>query len=742
MLRAQLERLAEILLEYEELLGPAEREPARYAVGPVVSRAVALLAHRVRPLARRFGLSRGARGTARASARPARSSTPRRTCSRTRSTRSRGSRARRASRCACSPRRARRRRGARLRRGGRDPAEQLRPRLFEPRFTTKAPGRGSGLGLHLARRLMARHGGERVPRRRARSRPPPLGGDRVLHRGRGAAGRGRHDPRHRRRAVTRADCSARSPRPSPLAAAAARLGTPRWPRARGSARAGPGRAARVRRAAPPGAVPLRGPPERAAGHPRPRRRTRAPSSGPRSVRPRSRRQRPARRATTRASRSRSSGMSRAIPSSAPVAVLLLARGAALAARGRRPGAPARLGRRAPHHGRAGAARARARRRSGAARQRATGRSRPSRSPRARGGSTRFGGSPAAASPRATTPPGDHVPRVAIVSAVAHGDARLRGRLGRHPDVGRGRRAGPRRARDADHPPDRRPDVRSARGGARRGRGGPGRRPAGRARGAPGVPAHRPARAGDPAPARGPRAHGRARRPRGEGAGGRLRGRAARRRAPRRRAGVRALARHRRRRPSARRARTRRSGPAARPRRRGAPHHPAPRRAGLPRRPPRRGGRRTARARRGVVRPGRARRRRRAGGRDRAGARRGREPGPGRALARGRRRRPHRRRASAARASSSGGSRRARRCAATRPSSPRAPPALGIAGSRALPLRPGAPASVRFAPRAVVRGDGVREAVLRVSVADRFGNAELGRTGRERAAWPGRRRRGA
>ncbi len=49
------------------------------------------------------------------------------------------------------------------------------------------------------------------------------------------------------------------------------------------------------------------------------------------------------------------------------------------------------------------------------------------------------------------------------------------------------------------------------------------------------------------------------------------------------------------------------------------------------------------------------------------------------------------------------------------------PALGIAGSRTVRLRPGAPASIRFAPRAVVRGDGVREAVLRVSVADRFGN---------------------
>lgn len=37
--------------------------------------------------------------------------------------------------------------------------EELAPRVFEPRFTTKAPGRGTGLGLSVARRLMAEVGG-------------------------------------------------------------------------------------------------------------------------------------------------------------------------------------------------------------------------------------------------------------------------------------------------------------------------------------------------------------------------------------------------------------------------------------------------------------------------------------------------------------------------------------------------------------------------------------------------------
>ena len=38
--------------------------------------------------------------------------------------------------------------------------DALRARLFSPRFTTKPPGRGTGLGLHLARSMMERAGGK------------------------------------------------------------------------------------------------------------------------------------------------------------------------------------------------------------------------------------------------------------------------------------------------------------------------------------------------------------------------------------------------------------------------------------------------------------------------------------------------------------------------------------------------------------------------------------------------------
>jgi signal transduction histidine kinase len=158
ILRAQLDRLREIVLEYEGLLRPGQGEPLPFAVGPVVARAISLLAHRVRPLEHRFDVVRAegdrvgfgapgalvhaatnvlanaldaveaAEGEARVQVRvlPAAAG------------------------------------GVEVRVSdeGTGIPPGARARLFEPRFTTKAPGRGSGLGLHLARRLMARQGGD------------------------------------------------------------------------------------------------------------------------------------------------------------------------------------------------------------------------------------------------------------------------------------------------------------------------------------------------------------------------------------------------------------------------------------------------------------------------------------------------------------------------------------------------------------------------------------------------------
>jgi signal transduction histidine kinase len=158
ILRAQLERLAEIVIEYEELLGPGDVEPAPYAVGPVVSRAIALLAHRVRPLQRRFGLARDAEdrdgfGAPGALVHAATNvlanaldaiegvSGEPRVQVRVLPAPAGGVEVRVSDEGVGIP-------------------DDVRARLFEPRFTTKPPGRGTGLGLHLARRLMTRHGGE------------------------------------------------------------------------------------------------------------------------------------------------------------------------------------------------------------------------------------------------------------------------------------------------------------------------------------------------------------------------------------------------------------------------------------------------------------------------------------------------------------------------------------------------------------------------------------------------------
>ncbi len=157
-LRAQLDRLGEIVLEYAEFLGPADREPARFAVGQVVARVVALLAHRIRPLGRRFAVVRSegdrqgfgspaalvhAATNVIANALDATEGVDGDPRVQVRVLPASGG-------------------GVEVRVSdeGVGIPEKLRPRLFEARFTTKAPVRGSGLGLHLARRLMAREGGE------------------------------------------------------------------------------------------------------------------------------------------------------------------------------------------------------------------------------------------------------------------------------------------------------------------------------------------------------------------------------------------------------------------------------------------------------------------------------------------------------------------------------------------------------------------------------------------------------
>lgn len=157
LLRRQLARLAEVMAGYEELFRAGDADPAPFEVGPVVSRAVDLLAHRVRPLSRRFALLPGDGPAPGFGVPSALVHAATNLLSNALDAVEDGHReARVAVRVIPTG-------GAvevRVSDEGVGIPERLRPRLFEPRFSTKPPGRGSGLGLHLSRQLMARFGGD------------------------------------------------------------------------------------------------------------------------------------------------------------------------------------------------------------------------------------------------------------------------------------------------------------------------------------------------------------------------------------------------------------------------------------------------------------------------------------------------------------------------------------------------------------------------------------------------------
>lgn len=156
LLRRQLARLFEVMSGYDALFRAGEVEPGPFAVAPQISRAVELLAHRVRPLDRRFSLcasgapldgfgvpealvhaATNVLANALDAVEPLASA---RVAVRVLPAVGRGVEVRVSDEGAGIP-----------------PAH--RSRLFEARFTTKPAGKGAGLGLHLSRRLMNRFGG-------------------------------------------------------------------------------------------------------------------------------------------------------------------------------------------------------------------------------------------------------------------------------------------------------------------------------------------------------------------------------------------------------------------------------------------------------------------------------------------------------------------------------------------------------------------------------------------------------
>ncbi len=158
LLRAQLARLAEIVNEYESLFRLGDPAARPFEVAPVVARAVDLLAHRVRPLGDRFALERrdggrvgwGAPGALVHAATNLVANALEAVYPRA----GEGRILVRVLPAAAG--------GVEVRVSdeGVGIAPELGARIFEPGFTTKARTRGTGLGLHVARRLMRRHGGE------------------------------------------------------------------------------------------------------------------------------------------------------------------------------------------------------------------------------------------------------------------------------------------------------------------------------------------------------------------------------------------------------------------------------------------------------------------------------------------------------------------------------------------------------------------------------------------------------
>lgn len=156
LLRRQLARVGEVVNGYDELFRAGDAEPVRFAVAPVVARAVDLLALRVRPMGRRFAFAPAPRlpdgfGAPGALVHAATNLI---------------ANALDAVEGAPSGRVEVRVLAAsgdgievRVSDEGTGVPEEHRARIFEPRFTTKAAGRGTGLGLHISRLLMGRFGG-------------------------------------------------------------------------------------------------------------------------------------------------------------------------------------------------------------------------------------------------------------------------------------------------------------------------------------------------------------------------------------------------------------------------------------------------------------------------------------------------------------------------------------------------------------------------------------------------------
>ena len=158
LIAQQVARLEELFRTWQDLFLPQRVPPASFAVEPVVQRSVDLVAHRLRKLGRRFVFQPGGPTYGHGRAQAVLHAVTNLLVNAAEAVAETGRVQIRVVSGETGPE-------VRVSDDGAGIAEEDLPRLFSPRFTTKPDGRGSGLGLHLARTLMERSGGgvELVP---------------------------------------------------------------------------------------------------------------------------------------------------------------------------------------------------------------------------------------------------------------------------------------------------------------------------------------------------------------------------------------------------------------------------------------------------------------------------------------------------------------------------------------------------------------------------------------------------
>jgi signal transduction histidine kinase len=153
MVAAQVTRLEELFRTYQELFAPQLRETP-FEVEPVVQRSIDLLAWRLRRLGARFGWQRGNQQHGRGSPQAVLHATTNLLMNALDAVDEAGGNGRIAVRVFGSPSEVR------ISDEGAGIPSDVAARIFEPRFTTKPVGKGTGLGLCIARQAMQRSGGD------------------------------------------------------------------------------------------------------------------------------------------------------------------------------------------------------------------------------------------------------------------------------------------------------------------------------------------------------------------------------------------------------------------------------------------------------------------------------------------------------------------------------------------------------------------------------------------------------